>query len=88
MGTFCVGSTGMYQYCMYRRHAEKAGMMRAVEILNAKDADKRAREKRKEKAREDRRKAKEEEDNAKLDALHKAKDDGGSGGGKSWWKMW
>lgn len=63
--------------------------MRAVEILNKKDIEKRAREQRKEKAREERRKVKEEEQSAQFAALGEAKgaklDMGGS---RPWWKVW
>jgi cytochrome c oxidase assembly protein subunit 20 len=74
----------MYQYCGYKRHAEKEGMMRAVEILNAKEMERRVREERKEKARAERRLAKEAEQDAQLAALNKAK----SGDGRPWWKVW
>ncbi|EMD00216.1 hypothetical protein BAUCODRAFT_30683 [Baudoinia panamericana UAMH 10762] len=88
-GTFCFGSAVMYQYCLYRRKAEKEGMMRAVEILNKKDIDRKAREQRKEKIREERRAAKDVEQDTQLAALSQAqtmKTDGG--GGKPWWKVW
>lgn len=59
--------------------------MRAVEILNQKEMEKRAREARREKAREERRVAKEQEQDAQLAAL---KDAANGGGGKPWWKVW
>lgn len=77
----------MYQYCLYKRQAEKEGMMRAVEILNKKDVEKRAREARKEKAREERRREKEGELEGRFEAL-KDKDGAGGGGGKPWWRIW
>lgn len=76
----------MYQYCMYKRQAEKEGMMRAMEILNKKDAEKKAREQRKEQLREERRIAKEKEQDAQFAALNMAAP--GQGSGKSWWKFW
>lgn len=82
----------MYQYCLYQRQAEKEGMMRAVEILNKKDVEKKAREARKEKVREERRREKEVELDAQFAALNQARpaDSGptGGGGGKAWWKVW
>jgi len=58
--------------------------MRAVEILNKKDNEKRAREARKERMREERRKAKDVEQDAQLAALKGAQE----GEGRSWWKVW
>lgn len=87
VGSFCLGAPVMYQYCMYKRQAEKEGMLRAVEILNKKDVERKAREARKEKAREERRAAKDVEQDAQLAAL-KAKTDGGGGGERPWWKVW
>lgn len=80
----------MYQYCHYKRQAEKEGMMRAVEILNRKDVEKKAREARREKMREERRANKETELDAQFAALNEAKPSVGSqgGGGKPWWKVW
>lgn len=52
---FCLSSLGAYQYCQYRRGIEKAGMKRAVEIMDRKKADMLAK-------REIRRKAKVEAD--------------------------
>lgn len=63
--------------------------MRAVEILNKKDVEKRARESRKDKVREERREAKEKEQETHFAALREAKPDGGGGAGaKPWWKVW
>lgn len=76
----------MYQYCHYKRQAEKEGMMRAVEILNKKEVEKKAREARKEKAREERRAKQEGEQDAKFAALKEAEVGGGSS--KPWWKIW
>ncbi|KAF2768592.1 hypothetical protein EJ03DRAFT_343917 [Teratosphaeria nubilosa] len=77
-------SVASYQYCLYKRQAEKEGMMRAVEILNAKEMEKKAREARKEKLRREKRLAKEQEQDAHFAALREAKD----GDGKPWWKVW
>lgn len=74
----------MYQYCNHQRQREKEGMMRAVEILNKKDNEKRAREAR----REARRKAKDEEQDRQLAALKDAQALKQEGSGKSWWKPW
>lgn len=76
----------MYQTCMYKRQAEKEGMMRAVEILNKKEMEKKAREQRKEAMREERRQAKEKEQDAQFAALNMAAPSGNNG--KPWWKIW
>ena len=60
-------------------------MMRAVEILNKKEVDRKARESRKEKVREERRLAKDKEQDSQLAALSQ-KQAGDSG--KPWWKVW
>ena len=89
VGSFCLGAPAMYQFCLYKRQAEKEGMMRAVEILNKKDTEKKAREARKEKAREERRAQKETELDAQFAALNEAKPNTVSqNGGKPWWKIW
>lgn len=63
--------------------------MRAVEILNKKDTEKKAREARKEKAREERRAQKETELDAQFAALNEAKPNTVSqDGSKPWWKIW
>ncbi|KAI6898454.1 hypothetical protein KC318_g7452 [Hortaea werneckii] len=83
------GAPAMYQFCLYKRQAEKEGMMRAVEILNKKDTEKKAREARKEKAREERRAQKETELDAQFAALNEAKPNTVSqDGSKPWWKIW
>lgn len=58
-------------------------MIRAIEILNKKDIEKKAREQRKESQRQERREAKEKEQDAQFAAL-KDKE----AGGKPWWKFW
>ena len=63
-------------------------MMRAVEILNKKDLEKKAREQRREKAREERRAAKDAEQDTQLAALNQAHSAKTDGGGKPWWKVW
>lgn len=82
VGSAALGSIVMYQYCQYRRHAEKAGMTRAVEILHRKEIEKQAREQRKAKLREERREAKDKEQDAKLAELKRNAE------GKPWWKVW
>lgn len=65
-------------------------MTRAVEILNKKEEQKKAREAYKEKQREDRRKLKDQELNEQYAMLREAKDAKSDGGGisKPWWKLW
>lgn len=65
-------------------------MMRAVEILNKKEEQKKAREVYKEKQREERRKQKDEELNDQYAKLREAKDAKSDEGGisKPWWKKW
>ncbi|GAB7363318.1 hypothetical protein MBLNU230_g3599t1 [Neophaeotheca triangularis] len=87
VGSACFSSIGMHQYCMYKRQAEKEGMMRAVEILNKKEADKKAREARREKAREERRAKQEGDQDAKFAAL-KGTEGGNGDSAKPWWKVW
>ena len=82
-----VGASGIqYQYCLWRRQQEKEGMMRAVEVLNKKEVEKKARERQREKAREERRKFKEEEQDEQFAKLREEQ----GGGGKGWggWKFW
>lgn len=91
VGSFCVGAGVNYQVCMYRRQREKEGMQRAVEILNRKEMEKKAREGQRERAREERRRVKEQEQEEQFRALSgqkKAEGDGGSGGGWGSWKFW
>lgn len=84
VGTFILGSGGMYQYCLRRRRLEKEGMSRAIEILNRKELEKKAREQRKEQLKEERRAAKDKEQDEKLAAMKRE----AAGGGKAWWKVW
>jgi cytochrome c oxidase assembly protein subunit 20 len=83
-GGFCIASGVMYQYCLNKRQAEKEGMMRAVEILNAKSAERKAREEARERQKEERRKIKEEELAGQYQRLRQ----GETGVGKPWWKVW
>ena len=62
--------------------------MRAVEILNRKEVEKRAREQHKEKAREERRQAKDKEQDVQLTALRESREGNLNSGGKPWWKVW
>lgn len=75
---------------MYRRHAEKEGMMRAVDILNQKEMEKVTRAAQKEKAKEERRRLKDKEQDAQLASMKEARDGTANGGGegKSWWNVW
>lgn len=82
VGTFCISATVLYQYCLMRRQAEKEGMTRVMEIMNKKQAEKQAREKRQAQLREERREAKDKE----LDAQYKAASD--KADGKAWYKFW
>jgi cytochrome c oxidase assembly protein subunit 20 len=73
---------------LYKRQAEKEGMMRAVEILNKREMEKRAREARKERMREERRVAKEREQDEQFAALAKEEEKKGEKkgeGGKGRW---
>ena len=66
-------------------------MMRAVEIMNKTDVEKRARQARKEKVKEERRKNKDVELDGQLAALGEKKNANGSTGGvdaRPWWKVW
>ena len=85
-----VVSSVMFQWCRYKRSAERDGMMRAVDILNKKEEQKKAREVYKEKQREQRRKLKEDELNEQYTKLREAKDAKSDDGGisKPWWKVW
>jgi cytochrome c oxidase assembly protein subunit 20 len=55
-------SIANYEYCMYRRQIEKAGMKRAVQIMQEKKTKEKAMEESAKIKREERRKAKEEAD--------------------------
>lgn len=95
VGTFCAASAVTHQYCLYKRQAEKEGMMRAVEILQKKDLEKKAREVRKEKMREERRAAKEEELDGRFAAAAAttgqappSANSSSSSGSKPWYKIW
>lgn len=84
VGTFVLGAGGMYQYCLRKRRLEKEGMTRAMEILNRKEVEKKAREQRKEQMREERRAQKDKEQDKKLAAMKRDAE----GNGKAWWKVW
>lgn len=84
VGSWAVGSIGMYQYCLRRRRLEKEGMTRAMEILNRKEVERQARNQRKEQLKEERRAQKDKEQDEKLAAMKKDAD----GSGKAWWKVW
>lgn len=40
VGSFIVGSLLEYQYCQIKRHQEREGMRRAIEIMDRKKAEK------------------------------------------------
>ncbi|KAK4960373.1 hypothetical protein LTR10_003268 [Elasticomyces elasticus] len=102
-GVKTIFGVGMYQYCLYRRQAEKDGMMRVIDVMNKKDIERKAREQRKEKVREERRRGKDEELDTRIAAMG-GKSEGaavggavregggvsgdGGGGGRPWWKVW
>ncbi|KAK3616111.1 hypothetical protein LTR56_026179 [Elasticomyces elasticus] len=104
VASFCFGSVGMYQYCLYRRQAEKDGMMRVIDVMNKKDIERKAREQRKEKVKQERRLNKDEELDSRIAAMSGKNEgtvvaagsgtirEGGSayagGGGRPWWKVW
>ncbi|KAK5173172.1 uncharacterized protein LTR77_003294 [Saxophila tyrrhenica] len=77
----CFGSGIMYQYCLYKRQAERDGMIRAVEIMNKNQLEKQAREQAKERQKEERRKLKDQE----LEA-HYAKLRDEEARNRPWWK--
>jgi cytochrome c oxidase assembly protein subunit 20 len=79
----CVASGVMYQWCLYRRQAERDGMIRAVEILNKNGLEKKAREQAKERQREERRRLKDEE--LEVEYAKRREEDAR---GKSWWNVW
>lgn len=74
----------MYQYCQYKRRAEKEGMMRAIEIIDRKGLERKQKEARMERARELRRQKKEEEENSTYAKLR----DESSQSTKPWYKVW
>ncbi|KAK5716652.1 hypothetical protein LTR15_009544 [Elasticomyces elasticus] len=100
VASFCFGSVGMYQYCLYRRQAEKDGMMRVIDVMNKKDIERKAREQRKEKVKQERRLNKDEELDSRIAAMSGKSDgmpavregggvgDAGGGVGRPWWKVW
>jgi cytochrome c oxidase assembly protein subunit 20 len=75
IGTFCVASAGMHEFCQQRRVLERKGMERASEIIERK---RREREEKMERVRAERRKRKEEEDLRKEEEQRK----------KNGWKFW
>jgi len=82
IGGFCVTASVSRQYCLYKRQAEKDGMMRAMEIINQKDLERHAREAQKERAKEEKRLSKERAQALELAALREGD------GGKFWWRVW
>ena len=83
-----LGSGVHYQYCLWRRQKEKEGMTRAMEILNKKEMEKKAREQQKSKVKEERRRLKEAEQDQQFNALRESKEKEAAGGGKTSWKFW
>jgi cytochrome c oxidase assembly protein subunit 20 len=77
----------MYQYCQYKRLAEKEGMTRAMEIIDRKQVERKQKEARLERARELRRQKKEEEDNQKFADLNSGNVTPGEPKPSSW-KLW
>ncbi|KAH0360744.1 hypothetical protein KCU65_g9205, partial [Aureobasidium melanogenum] len=91
VGTFVIGSAGMYQYCQHKRLAEKEGMTRAMEIIDRKQVERKQKEARLERARELRRQKKEEEDTQKFAELNANAASGTPGTDESKsssWKFW
>ena len=90
VGTFVIGSAGMYQYCQYKRMAEKEGMTRAMEIIDRKQVERKQKEARLERARELRRQKKEQEDNQKFAELNAGNATPGAAEQpkSSSWKLW
>ncbi|KAI4751014.1 hypothetical protein E4T52_16438 [Aureobasidium sp. EXF-3400] len=90
VGTFVIGSAGMYQYCQYKRMAEKEGMTRAMEIIDRKQVERKQKEARLERARELRRQKKEQEDAQKFAELNSGNVTPGASAEpkSSSWKLW
>ncbi|KAH0285499.1 hypothetical protein KCU62_g7466, partial [Aureobasidium sp. EXF-3399] len=90
VGTFVIGSAGMYQYCQYKRMAEKEGMTRAMEIIDRKQVERKQKEARLERARELRRQKKEQEDSQKFAELNAGNTTPGAAEQpkSSSWKLW
>ncbi|THZ55791.1 hypothetical protein D6C86_08329 [Aureobasidium pullulans] len=88
VGTFVIGSAGMYQYCQYKRLAEKEGMTRAMEIIDRKQIERKQKEARMERARELRRQKKEEDDSKKFAELNPGNTTPGDTKPSSSWKLW
>ena len=59
VGTFCLSSAGMYEFCQRRRALERKGMERATEIIERKKIEK---ERMRESVRAERRRRREEEE--------------------------
>ena len=59
IGTFCLSSAGMYEFCQRRRALERKGMERATEIIERKKIEK---ERMRELVRAERRRRREEEE--------------------------
>lgn len=78
MGSFVLFSIANYEYCTYRRQIEKAGMKRAVEMMNEKRIKVQAKEESAKIKREERRRAKEEADRKEEQERNR----------KSSWKFW
>ena len=76
IGTFCLSSAGMYEFCQRRRTLERQGMIRAAEIIDRKKVEK---EREKEKMRAERRRRREEEEKAREEEKKRKK------GG---WRFW
>jgi cytochrome c oxidase assembly protein subunit 20 len=90
VGTFSIAAISMYQYCQYKRRAEKEGMTRAMEIIDRKQIERKQKEARMERARELRRQKKEAEDESKFAQLNAGNFVPGesSSSSSSWWKFW
>lgn len=78
VGTFCISSAGMFEFCQQRRKLERRGMEQAAEIMGRKKIEK---ERQAEKLRVERRRKREEEERSKEEA-EKRKKDGWSFWGK------
>ncbi|MCJ1391631.1 hypothetical protein MMC18_004496 [Xylographa bjoerkii] len=77
MGSFCLSSAGMFEFCQRRRTLERQGMARAAEIIDRKRLEK---ERQAEKIRAERRRKREEEEKKKEEEEEKTK--------KSGWSLW
>ena len=79
IGTFCLSSAGVYEFCQRRRALERKGMERATEIIERKKIEK---ERMRELVRAERRRSREEEERRREEDEEEKKR---SKRNSSWW---